>query len=710
MSHLETPAEAAPAEPQTGTITYLEAIRAALRDAMREDPRSSCSARTSAHFGGAFGVTAGLFEEFGEERVIDTPIAEEGFVGAAIGAAWMGERPVVELQFADFITCAFDPIVTVAAKTHWRSGQQLPITIRCPTGGGVRGGPFHAGSPEGWFVGTAGLKIVCPGTVADAYGLLRAAIDDPDPVLFFEHKRALPARCGRAPPDAGHRTPIGPAARRPRRAPTRRSSPTAPASRLALAAAERVDADVEVVDLRTVWPLDERDDPRLGREDLARPRAAGGVPLDRRGRRDPLADRPRGRSSSSTRRPRCMRRRIRPCRSRPSSRTPTCHPSTRPSPPSRSCLPIDADRAVRRAPVDRADERLALFRLVLLQRLFEDRDHGALPPGPHSRLASTPAAARRRSRPARGLALGPDDVVAPLNRELACHFARGSPSPTCFATSSARPRARRSGATATCTSARPSSGVFPLVSMLGDLVPVVAGAALAFKRRGEPRVAMTFLGEGASRSATRTRGSTSPAVWQVPAVFVIQSNRYSYSTPVARQMVQHEHRAADLRRLVDPRRPRRRHGRARRVRRRCAPPSSGRGTATGPQAVEALSVRMHGPRRARRRALRARRAARGVRRALRPGRAARRAARARRLQRRRDRRDARRGRGRGRRRPRRGRERRRRPTRPRSRTASTRRRSRDRLHARAGGRGAAPQDAGVRARRRAAVRRRERAA
>ena len=92
-------------------------------------------------FGGAFGVTAGLHDEFGEARVIDTPIAEEGFVGAAIGAAWMGERPVVELQFADFITCAFDPIVTVAAKTHWRSGQQIPITIRCPTGGGVRGGP-----------------------------------------------------------------------------------------------------------------------------------------------------------------------------------------------------------------------------------------------------------------------------------------------------------------------------------------------------------------------------------------------------------------------------------------------------------------------------------------------------------------------------------------------------------------------------------------
>ncbi len=120
--------------------------------------------------------------------MIDTPISEEGFVGAAIGAAWMGERPIVELQFADFISCPFDAIVTVAAKTHWRSGIRLPVVIRAPFGGGIRGGPFHASCPEGWFIGTAGLKVVCAGTVEDAYGLLRAAIEDDDPVLFFEHK------------------------------------------------------------------------------------------------------------------------------------------------------------------------------------------------------------------------------------------------------------------------------------------------------------------------------------------------------------------------------------------------------------------------------------------------------------------------------------------------------------------------------------------
>ena len=254
IGHLEAPGGPADAT-AVGEITYLEAIRTALQDAMREDDRVFLLGEDIGVFGGAFGVTAGLHEEFGSDRVMDTPISEEGFVGAAIGAAWMGERPVVELQFADFITCAFDPIVTVAAKTHWRSGQQIPITIRCPTGGGVRGGPFHAGSPEGWFVGTAGLKIVCPGNVEDAYGLLRAAIDDPDPVLYFEHKR-LYRTLRAAPPETGFRTPIGPATV------ARSGSDVTVVTygsgvSTALAAAELVDADVEVVDLRTVWPLDE---------------------------------------------------------------------------------------------------------------------------------------------------------------------------------------------------------------------------------------------------------------------------------------------------------------------------------------------------------------------------------------------------------------------------------------------------------------------
>ena len=233
-------------------ITYLEAIRAALADALREDRRVFILGEDVGRFGGAFGVTKGLWEEFGEERVVDTPIAEEGFVGAAIGAAWMGERPIVELQFADFATCPFDMIVTVAAKTHWRSGIRLPLVIRAPFGGGVRGGPFHSSCPEGWFIGTAGLKVVCPGTVEDAYGLLRSAIEDDDPVLYFEHK-ALYRRLKGERPDTVHRTPIG-------RAHVARAGADATVVTygagvdLALRASDGL--DVEVLDLRTVWPID----------------------------------------------------------------------------------------------------------------------------------------------------------------------------------------------------------------------------------------------------------------------------------------------------------------------------------------------------------------------------------------------------------------------------------------------------------------------
>lgn len=243
------------AEPAgAGEITYLEAITAALRDAMRDDDRVFLVGEDIGRFGGAFGATKGLLDEFGEHRVLDTPISEEGFVGAAIGAAWMGERPVVELQFADFVTCPFDQIVTVAAKTHWRSGQPIPLVIRMPSGGGVRGGPFHAGSPEGWFVGQPGLKVVCPATVADAYGLIRSAIDDPDPVLVFEHK-ALYRRVKSAAPATGHRTPIG-VASVAREGHDATVVTYGSGVALATTAVEALRADVEVVDLRTVWPVD----------------------------------------------------------------------------------------------------------------------------------------------------------------------------------------------------------------------------------------------------------------------------------------------------------------------------------------------------------------------------------------------------------------------------------------------------------------------
>jgi len=243
------------AEPATlGQITYLEAVRSALADALRDDERVFLLGEDIGVFGGAFGVTKGLLDAFGEDRVRDTPISEEGFVGAAIGAAWMGERPVVEVQFADFLTCPYDVIVTVAAKTHWRSGLALPLVVRAPTGGGVRGGPFHAGSPEGMFIGQPGLKVVCPGTVQDAYGLLRAAIDDPDPVIYLEHK-GLYRRLRDQVPVPGHREPIG-RARLVRNGTDVTVVTYGSGVSLALAAAERVGDGVEVLDLRTVWPLD----------------------------------------------------------------------------------------------------------------------------------------------------------------------------------------------------------------------------------------------------------------------------------------------------------------------------------------------------------------------------------------------------------------------------------------------------------------------
>jgi 2-oxoisovalerate dehydrogenase E1 component beta subunit len=217
---------------------------------MRNDEHVFLLGEDIGHFGGAFGVTAGLYEEFGANRVIDTPVAEEGFVGAAIGAAWQGERPVVELQFADFASCPFDMIVTVAAKTHWRSGLAVPIVIRAPNGGGVRGGPFHASSPEGWFVGVPGLKVVCPGTIEDAYGLLRTAIEDDDPVMFFEHKALYRRLKGQKPPE-DTRTPLGRA-----RIARNGSAATVITYGAGVELALGLEHDVEVLDLRTLWPFD----------------------------------------------------------------------------------------------------------------------------------------------------------------------------------------------------------------------------------------------------------------------------------------------------------------------------------------------------------------------------------------------------------------------------------------------------------------------
>ena len=168
--------------------TYLQAISDALRDEMRRDERVFVIGEDVGVYGGAFKVTQGFQAEFGEWRVLDAPLAETAIVGACTGAAMMGMRPVAEMQFADFISCAWDHLVTVAAKQHYRVGTPVPFVVRCPSGGGFSGGPFHSQNPESSFAHIPGLKIACPSTPEDAKGLLLSAIRDPNPVLYFEHK------------------------------------------------------------------------------------------------------------------------------------------------------------------------------------------------------------------------------------------------------------------------------------------------------------------------------------------------------------------------------------------------------------------------------------------------------------------------------------------------------------------------------------------
>jgi 2-oxoisovalerate dehydrogenase E1 component beta subunit len=171
-----------------GSVTYLDALTMALDDELSSDDRVVLLGEDIGTMGGAFRVTRGLYEKYGASRVIDTPMAEAGLVGMAIGMAISGLRPIVELQFADFISCAYDQLVNEAAKLHYRFGIAVPIVVRGPSGGGVGAGPFHSQSPEGIFSHVPGLKVVCPGTVQDAYSLLRLSVRDPNPVLFFEHK------------------------------------------------------------------------------------------------------------------------------------------------------------------------------------------------------------------------------------------------------------------------------------------------------------------------------------------------------------------------------------------------------------------------------------------------------------------------------------------------------------------------------------------
>ena len=242
-------------------VTYLEAVRQALWDEMEKDERVFMLGQDIGAYGGAFRVTAGFLERFGGERIVDTPISESAMVGCAIGAAMMGLLPVVEMQFIDFISCAFNQIVNFAAPNRYRWGQPVPIVIRGPAGGNVHGSAFHSQNPESYFHHTPGLKVVAPGTVADAYGLLRSAIRDPNPVLYFEHKYLyrrlkdeLPAGDGR-----DGLVTIG-KARLAREGRDLSIITWGAMLQVALEAAGRLEADgidLEVLDLRTLKPLDQ---------------------------------------------------------------------------------------------------------------------------------------------------------------------------------------------------------------------------------------------------------------------------------------------------------------------------------------------------------------------------------------------------------------------------------------------------------------------
>jgi len=238
-------------------VTYLEAISQAIDEEMSRDERVFLMGEDIGAYGGAFKITEGFLQKYGDHRVLDTPLAESGIVGAAIGAAMMGLRPVVEMQFADFISCAFDQIIEVAAKNHYRWNAPVPMVIRAPFGGGVHGGPFHSECPEGWFFHSPGLKLVAPSTPYDAKGLLKAAIRDPNPVIYFEHK-FLYRRIKAVLPTEDYIVPIG-------KAEVKRTGGTISVItygamvHLALEAAtvlEKENIQLEVVDLRTLIPLD----------------------------------------------------------------------------------------------------------------------------------------------------------------------------------------------------------------------------------------------------------------------------------------------------------------------------------------------------------------------------------------------------------------------------------------------------------------------
>ncbi len=240
------------------TVTYLEAISMGLREEMQRDSNVYLIGEDIGIYGGAFKVTKGFIDEFGADRVMDTPISEAGIIGVCVGSALMGLRPVAEMQFADFISCGFNQLVNQAAKIHYRWREAVPMVVRCPSGGGVHGGPFHSQNPEAWFFHVPGLKIVSPSTPYDAKGLIKAAVRDNNPVLFFEHK-FLYRRIKGEVPDDDYIVPIG-------KGDIKREGKDmtvigySSAVHWALEAAEQIQKEdgvsVEVLDMRSILPYD----------------------------------------------------------------------------------------------------------------------------------------------------------------------------------------------------------------------------------------------------------------------------------------------------------------------------------------------------------------------------------------------------------------------------------------------------------------------
>lgn len=237
------------------TMTYLQAISDGLRTEMREDERVFLMGEDIGVFGGAFKVTDGFIEEFGAQRVMDTPLAESGIIGTAVGAAVVGMRPVCEMQFSDFISCGFDQLVNVAGKMYYRQGLPVNITVRLPSGGGFSGGPFHSQSPEAWFMHSPGMKVVAPSTAEDAKGLLIAGIRDRNPVVYMEHKHLYRRVKGEV-PEGAYETPF--TARVAQEGTDLTIYAYGAMVHTALeAVADLEGASVEVIDLRCLKPLDE---------------------------------------------------------------------------------------------------------------------------------------------------------------------------------------------------------------------------------------------------------------------------------------------------------------------------------------------------------------------------------------------------------------------------------------------------------------------